>query len=213
MTWLSQLEKMPLIAVIRASTFDQGYQMATCALVGGLTSVEITWTTPRAAELVQQLHQAFPAGAIGVGTIRTEAQLSAAVAAGAAFAFAPHTDVALIQRARSLGLPMVPGAMTPTEIVTAWQAGATAVKVFPIQAVGGAAYLRAIAAPLGQIPLIPTGGVTLEQTPALLKAGAIAVGLGSQLFPAAALAGQDWAGITEQIRQGCDRILDKNFDG
>lgn len=198
---------MPLIAVVRAPTLAQGYQLATCALAGGVTSVEIAWTTPQAAELVQRLCQAFPAAAIGVGTILTQQQLNQAAIAGAAFAFAPHTDPELIQTARSLQLPIIPGALTPTEIVTAWQAGATAVKVFPIQAVGGAAYLRAIAAPLGQIPLIPTGGVTLAQTPDYLRAGAIAVGLGSQLFLAEAVARQDWAGITAQIRQGCDRVL------
>lgn len=180
--------------------------MALCAIEGGLTSIEITWNTPHASQLVHRLSQAFPDRAIGVGTILTVEQLQQAADVRAAFAFSPHTNVQLIQMARSLDVPIIPGALTPSEIVMAWQAGATAVKVFPIQAVGGAAYLQAIAAPLNDIPLIPTGGVTLEQTPELLQAGAIAVGLSSQLFPRSLVQAEDWAGITQQIREGIQNI-------
>ncbi|NEO84317.1 MAG: bifunctional 4-hydroxy-2-oxoglutarate aldolase/2-dehydro-3-deoxy-phosphogluconate aldolase [Spirulina sp. SIO3F2] len=204
--WLNQLENSPIIAVVRAATPEIAYQMAVCAIEGGLASIEITWNTPHAQQLVRRLSQAFPNRAIGVGTILTVEQLQQAADVDAAFAFAPHTNVPLIQMARSLGIPIIPGALTPSEIVTAWQAGATAVKVFPIQAVGGAAYLQAIAAPLNDIPLIPTGGVTLEQTPELLQAGAIAVGLSSQLFPRQLVQTEDWAGITRRIQEGIQHI-------
>lgn len=198
---------MPAIAVVRAPNLELGYQMSHCAIAGGLTDIEIAWNNPQAAQLVTRLRQDYPDCRIGVGTVLTIEQLHQAAQAGATFVFSPHTNVALIQAARALELPVIPGALTPSEIVTAWQAGATAVKVFPIQAVGGAAYLKAIAAPLNDIPLIPTGGVTLEQTPELLRAGAIAVGLSSQLFPRQAVAQQNWPGITERIRDWRDRLI------
>lgn len=197
---------MPAIAVVRAPNLEVGYQMSKCAIVGGLTDIEIAWNTPQAAALVTRLSQGYPQCRIGVGTVLTVEELHHAAQAGATFVFSPHTNEALIQAARALGLPVIPGALTPSEIVTAWHAGATAVKVFPIQAVGGTAYLKAIAAPLNDIPLIPTGGVTLEDTPAFLRAGAIAVGLSSQLFPRQAVAQQDWPKITQRIREWRDRL-------
>lgn len=197
---------MPAIAVVRAPNLEVGYHMSRCAIAGGLIDIEIAWNTPQAASLVTRLRQDFPDCRIGVGTVLTVEQLHQAAQVGATFVFSPHTNVALIQAAQSLELPVVPGALTPSEIVTAWQAGATAVKVFPIQVVGGTNYLKAIAAPLNDIPLIPTGGVTLEQTPEFLRAGAIAVGLSSQLFPRQALAQQDWPGITQRIRDWRDRL-------
>lgn len=184
--------------------------MARCAIQGGLTSIEMTWNTPQAPQLVSRLRHEFPHCAIGVGTILTIAQLQHAVEVGAGFAFAPHTNRQLIQTARSLQIPIIPGALTPSEIVAAWQAGATAVKVFPIQAVGGAAYVQAIAAPLNAIPLIPTGGVTLAQTPELLQAGAIAVGLSSQLFPRSLVQAEDWTAITQQIQVGVQAWRDRS---
>jgi 2-dehydro-3-deoxyphosphogluconate aldolase / (4S)-4-hydroxy-2-oxoglutarate aldolase len=115
--------------------------------------------------------------------------------------FSPHVDVQLIAQSRSIGMPMFPGALSPTEIVTAWQAGATAVKVFPVQAMGGAAYIRALGSPLSQIPLIPTGGVTVANAQELIAAGSIAVGLAGSLFPKALMSDRDWSGITALAQQ------------
>ena len=98
------------------------------------------------------------------------------------------------------------GALSPTEIVTAWQAGATCVKVFPVQAVGGAAYIRSLQGPLSQIPLIPTGGVTLENAKRFLEAGAVAVGLSGDLFPQAAIATEDWQAVTARSQALVDQL-------
>ena len=111
-----------------------------------------------------------------------------------------HVDFGLIQLAVQQDIPLVPGALSPTEIVTAWQAGATSVKVFPVQALGGASYIRHLQGPLSQIPLIPTGGVTIENAKDFLAAGAIAVGLSGNLFPAAAVQSGNWQAIAQQAK-------------
>ncbi|MGB7416546.1 MAG: hypothetical protein WA902_20245, partial [Thermosynechococcaceae cyanobacterium] len=100
--------------------------------------------------------------------------------------------------AREHNIPIIPGALTPTEIVMAWQAGATCVKVFPVQSVGGSEYIRSLQGPLGQIPLIPTGGVTLENAVGFIEGGAISVGLSSSLFPKLSVQNQDWIEITRR---------------
>jgi 2-dehydro-3-deoxyphosphogluconate aldolase/(4S)-4-hydroxy-2-oxoglutarate aldolase len=134
--------------------------------------------------------------------------LKAAIAAGIEFAFTPHCDPSLIQIARDRELPVVAGALTPTEIVAAWQAGATCVKVFPVQSLGGADYIKALQGPLGHIPLIPTGGVTLDSAQSFIAAGAIAVGLSGQLFPQEALHHRNWQEITRLARQLVNSLED-----
>jgi 2-dehydro-3-deoxyphosphogluconate aldolase/(4S)-4-hydroxy-2-oxoglutarate aldolase len=200
-TWLQQLQTCPAIAIIRAPSRQLGYQLSKCAIAAGLTQIEITWNSAEPASLVSDLRAHFPHCAIGVGTILTQGQLREAIAAGAQFAFAPHTQPELIHLAHQHALPMVPGAMTPTEIVTAWQMGATAVKVFPIHPLGGVQYLRAIAAPLDTIPLIPTGGVTLADAVAYLQAGAIAIGLSGQLFPSDWVQTGQWQRLESHLAQ------------
>jgi len=190
--WLSWLTRYRAIAVIRAPNISLGRQMAEAVAAAGMRLIEITWTNPGAANLVAQLRSELPHCQIGVGTIMSLPELRDAIAAGAQFCFSPHTDTGLIQQAQAQQVPMIPGALTPNEIVTAWQAGASSVKVFPISAVGGVEYIRSLQGPLGHIPLIPTGGVTLENAPQFLAAGAEAVGLAGQLFPAAALSQGDW---------------------
>ena len=172
--------------------------MARAVAAGGMRLIEVTWNSDRPETLVHQLRQCLPDCLIGAGTITTPQQVSAAIASGAQFLFSPHTHRALIQRAAEFEIPFVAGALTPTEILTAWQAGAAAVKVFPIQAVGGADYLRAVRGPLGEIPLVPTGGVTLDNAREMLDAGAIAVGLAGQLFPKSAVRNGDWAIVQDR---------------
>jgi 2-dehydro-3-deoxyphosphogluconate aldolase/(4S)-4-hydroxy-2-oxoglutarate aldolase len=205
-TWLDQVRHHRVIAVIRAPQLELGYQMAQAAVAGGLRLIEITWTSDRPVALVQRLRAELPQCWIGAGTVLDSTALSEAIAAGAQFVFSPHTDSALVQRGRSHGVPMIPGALTPSEIVAAWQAGAAAVKVFPVQTLGGAAYLQQLQAPLGHIPLIPTGGVTIPMAAALLQAGALGVGLSGQLFPAAAIAAQRWSDIRDRS-QACVQAL------
>nr|WP_290226425.1 bifunctional 4-hydroxy-2-oxoglutarate aldolase/2-dehydro-3-deoxy-phosphogluconate aldolase [Trichocoleus desertorum] len=198
--WLSTLKRERAIAVIRAPTFELGHQMAWAVAAGGLRLIEITWNSDRAPELIAALRSELPDCLIGTGTLLTREHLQSAIAAGAQFLFTPHVDFGLIQLALQQGVPIVPGALSPTEIVTAWQAGASSVKVFPVQAVGGASYIRNLQGPLGQIPLIPTGGVTIENAKDFLAAGAIAVGLSGNLFPAAAIQAGNWQAIAQQAR-------------
>lgn len=196
--WLSLLQQHRVIAVIRISDFTTGLPIARAAARGGIRLIEITWNSDRPAELVKQLQQELPDCIIGAGTLLKLEQLEAAIASGAQFLFSPHVDLSLIDRAVAAKIPIVSGALTPTEIITAWQRGATCVKVFPISAVGGANYLKSLRSPLDKIPLIPTGGVTIENAKTFIEAGAIAVGLSGQLFPQAAIASEDWDAISQR---------------
>ncbi|MBF2075499.1 MAG: bifunctional 4-hydroxy-2-oxoglutarate aldolase/2-dehydro-3-deoxy-phosphogluconate aldolase [Synechococcales cyanobacterium C42_A2020_086] len=205
-TWLSQLQQQRAIAVIRAKDVETGVQMARAVAAGGMRLIEVTWNSTEPAKLLHQLQNELPTCTIGAGTLLTLTDLQAAITAGAEFVFSPHTSLPFIQTAQQHHLPVIPGALTPTEILTAWQAGATCVKVFPIQSVGGADYLRHLQGPLGAIPMIPTGGVTLENARALINAGAIAVGLAGQLFPKAAVQQQNWQAVTQAAQTLMQRL-------
>jgi 2-dehydro-3-deoxyphosphogluconate aldolase / (4S)-4-hydroxy-2-oxoglutarate aldolase len=200
MGWLELLQKQRSLAVIRAPQLEIGRKMALAVAAGGMQLIEITWNSDRAPELIAQLRTELPDCTIGCGTLLEANQMRAAIAAGSQFLFTPHVNPSLIQIAVDVGIPIVPGTLTPTEIVTAWQAGATCVKVFPIAAVGGANYIKNLQAPLGNIPLIPTGGVTLDNAKDFIAAGAIAVGLCGELFPKHLVATEDWHGITALAR-------------
>ena len=197
-SWLTRLQQYRAIAVIRASDYSLGYQMAQAVAVGGISLIEITWNSDRASELIDQLRQDLPNCMIGTGTLLNLKQLQEAIKAGAQFLFTPHVEIELIEAAIAADIPIIPGALSPTEIVTAWNAGASCVKVFPIQAVGGASYIRALQGPLGHIPLIPTGGVTLANAKDFIHAGAIAVGLSGDLFPKALMEVGNWDAIALQ---------------
>jgi 2-dehydro-3-deoxyphosphogluconate aldolase/(4S)-4-hydroxy-2-oxoglutarate aldolase len=132
---------------------------------------------------------------IGAGTVLDAAAARASVEAGAQFIVSPHTNLDTIAACRELDIPCMPGALTPTEIVTAWQAGASVVKVFPARAFGPA-YLKDVLAPLPHLKLMPTGGVDLENVGQYLKNGAFAVGLGSNLVDERIIAAGDWAALT-----------------
>jgi 2-dehydro-3-deoxyphosphogluconate aldolase/(4S)-4-hydroxy-2-oxoglutarate aldolase len=200
-SWLSLLQQNRAIAVIRSSQIEIARQMAAAVAAGGMRLIEITWNSDRAAELITQLRQELPDCTIGTGTILNLEQLQEAIAAGSQFIFTPHTDLSLIAAALKANIPIVPGALSPTEIVTAWQARASCVKVFPIQSVGGANYIKNLQGPLGNIPLIPTGGVTVENAKEFLQAGAIAVGLAGDLFPSPLVTQGDWEAIARRAKK------------
>ncbi|MEM6714802.1 MAG: bifunctional 4-hydroxy-2-oxoglutarate aldolase/2-dehydro-3-deoxy-phosphogluconate aldolase, partial [Cyanobacteria bacterium P01_D01_bin.6] len=199
--WLALLQQHRAIAVIRAPAVAMGLQMAQAAVEGGFRLIEITWTSDRPAALVSQLRKQLLADCwVGVGTVLTPADMRTAIAAGAQFCFMPHTDTAMMAMAQSQAVPVIPGALTPTEIMTAWQLGAWGVKVFPCQALGGATYIRHLQGPLGHIPLIPTGGITVTTGRDYLQQGAIAIGIASNLFPKEMLKSHDWEGIEQRSR-------------
>lgn len=198
--WAGLLAQHRAIAVIRAQDWTQGLAMAQAAAEGGLRLIEITWNGVRPAEMVAELRDRLPHCQIGAGTLLNAAMVQEAAAAGAQFGFAPFGEPGAIAAAIAQDLPIVPGALTPTEIARAWDLGASSVKVFPISAVGGPSYVRSLA-PVLAIPLIPTGGVTIANTADCLAAGAAAVGLAGELFPQGAIASGDWAIVRDRSRQ------------
>ncbi|VXD23613.1 2-dehydro-3-deoxyphosphogluconate aldolase/4-hydroxy-2-oxoglutarate aldolase [Planktothrix serta PCC 8927] len=198
--WLSLLKKYRAIAVIRAPKRQLGKQMAQATAAGGMGLIEITWNSDQAPELIAELRSELPECLIGTGTLFTVEDVKNAIASGAQFLFSPHTNSAMIQVAKQAEIPMIPGALSPTEIINAWQTGASCVKVFPISAVGGVDYIKSIKGPMGNIPLIPTGGVTLNNAAAFIQAGAIAVGLAGDLFPSALMAEQNWDAIAHKTQ-------------
>lgn len=171
-----------VIAIARRLDPDRLARIADGLLAGGVRALEITLDSDGALDAIASLAERFAAGGlvVGAGTVLDPDTARAAVAVGARFVVSPHTDPRIVEAARDLGVPAFPGALTPTEVVAAWRAGASAVKVFPVSAVGPA-FIRELRGPLGAVPLIPTGGVTLETAPALISAGAVAVGVGSWL--------------------------------
>ena len=193
--WQKLLQQYRGIAVIRSPQIELGLSMAKAVAQGGMGLIEITWNSDRPAHLIGQLRTELPHCTIGTGTILTPNQLRDGIACGVQFCFTPHVNLQLVQIAAAANLPLIPGALSPTEIITAWQAGGSCVKVFPVQAVGGVNYIKSLQGPLGQIPLIPTGGVTLENASQFIEAGAIAVGLSGQLFPPPLIQARDWQKI------------------
>lgn len=202
--WWQVLRQERVIAVIRSLNIDLAISLAKAVSAGGIKLIEITWNSTEPAQIIQQLSVELPDCWIGTGTILTVDELKEANRSGIRFCFTPNVNPTLIEIANQAEIPIIPGALTPTEIITAWQMGASCVKVFPIQAVGGASYIKALQGPMGQIPLIPTGGVTLENAKEFISAGAIAVGLSGQLFPNAIIQSQAWSEIThlaEKLKQ------------
>jgi len=184
---LSALLEATLVGVVRDGDRDRAAEVFGGVLEAGLRAVEVTATTPGCFELIRaHAERAGRAGVtLGVGTIRTPAELAAAAEAGAAFVVSPHTDPALIAQAKALGLVSIPGAFTPTEILTARAAGADVVKVFPVSAGGGHRYVRLLRGPLPDVPLWVSGDVRLDEIPAYLAAGVQLIGLTSVLAPPA----------------------------
>ncbi|MEM8503282.1 MAG: bifunctional 4-hydroxy-2-oxoglutarate aldolase/2-dehydro-3-deoxy-phosphogluconate aldolase [Cyanobacteria bacterium P01_D01_bin.1] len=199
--WISLLKTYRAIAIIRANSIEQGVSMAKAAATGGFRLIEVAWTNnAEPAAMIAAIRQALPKCVVGVGSVLSENDLAGIIAAEAQFCFTPHVSPKLIARSVASQTPIVAGAMTPTEILTAWQAGASSVKVFPISSLGNDAYIRSLLGPLGQIPLVPTGGVTSESAPALIASGAIAVGLSTALFPADEVLRGDWKAIEARSR-------------
>jgi 2-dehydro-3-deoxyphosphogluconate aldolase/(4S)-4-hydroxy-2-oxoglutarate aldolase len=196
--WLSAVAENRAIAVIRASSYQKGYHMAEAVIRGGMRMVEIAWNSDRAPELIQNLRSTYPNCVIGAGTLFACEDVRGAIASGAQFLFAPHFEERMLREATKHQIPMIPGALTPSEIVKAWQGGASSVKVFPAASLGGADYIARLQEVLPEVPLIPTGGVTVENAGDFLNAGAIAVGLSGSLFPKQVLEAEHWESIAQR---------------
>lgn len=184
-----------LVAVVRSDDPTQLVEVVGALADGGLTAAEITFTVPGAVEVIRKARQAVGDRIVlGAGTVLDPETGRAAILAGAQFLVAPTLNLDLIRLAHRYDVPVMPGAFTPTEILTAWEAGADVVKVFPAD-VGGPAYLKAIRGPLPQVKLMPTGGVDLDTAEAFLKAGAVCLGVGSSLVQPKKIAMGDFDGL------------------
>jgi 2-dehydro-3-deoxyphosphogluconate aldolase/(4S)-4-hydroxy-2-oxoglutarate aldolase len=186
-----------LIAVIRAGSAAAAVETGRALRAGGVAVLEVALTTPDAATAIAALVKEFGSGClVGAGTVVTPEQAMRVIDAGAAFVFAPNLDFAVIETVLKLGRVMVPGALSPTEIWSAWRAGSHVVKLFPAGAVGPS-YIKDIHGPFPGVRLTPTGGVTLENIPQWFAAGAVAVGVGSNMVGKELVNGGRWAELTQ----------------
>ena len=185
----SAIEAAGIMPVLRARSADEGRALVEALVAGGIAIMEVTMTVPGAVDLLRALKKEYGGRLLlGSGTVTTADQAAATIDAGAEFVVSPSLHPDVIAKTKALGKVSIPGALTPTEAITAWRAGADYVKIFPCSAVGGASYLKALLAPFPELRLIPTGGVTLATAPDFLKAGARALGVGTDLVNAKAIA-------------------------
>lgn len=205
-TIIQQIESTGVVAIIRAKDSDQLIEVVNALREGGVTCIEVTMTTPNALEVIKEARVACgDSAAIGVGTVLDSETARAAILAGAQFVVAPILDLPTVETCRRYGVPVMPGALTPTEIVRAWQAGADFVKVFPTSTLG-ATYIKDLRGPLPQIRLLPTGGVTLDTVADFIKAGCSAVGVGGALVSSQALKNRDFAAIRTTAVEFLERV-------
>jgi 2-dehydro-3-deoxyphosphogluconate aldolase/(4S)-4-hydroxy-2-oxoglutarate aldolase len=196
------IERVGLIPVLRARNAAQAHAIVKAMIAGGVTVVEVTMTVPGAIDVLKELKKEYGSQLLlGSGTVTTGDEAEATIDAGAEFVVSPSFHPDVVERTKRLGKLSVPGSLTPTEVVTAWRAGADYVKIFPCSAMGGASYLKALLAPFPHIKLIPTGGVTLQTAESFLRAGARALGVGSDLVNLAAVDAGKPETITETARE------------
>lgn len=201
---LDRIRKIGILPVIRAASAKEGKAVVEAIRAGGITAFEITMTVPGAVGLIKELAKDGDL-LVGAGTVLDPETARECIAAGARFIVSPSTNFDTIVYCNDVDVAVMPGALTPTEIVNAWDAGADVVKVFPASSMGGAAYLKALKAPLPHIKLIPTGGVTLENAAEFIRAGAEAVGVGGELVDLEAIRN----GNPQKITQTAEAYLKK----
>jgi len=205
---VSRILETGVIPVIRAESPEIALRAIDAIRAGGISVLEITMTVPGAIRVIEEAAARFGDDAIvGAGTVLDAETARACILAGARFVVSPALDLETISCCRGYNIPVMPGAMTPSEVVTAWKAGADLVKVFPANAVGGPSYIKSLKAPLPQIGLVPTGGVSLENAGDFIRAGAAAVGVGSDLVDTKALRAGDDKIITERARQFIETVI------
>ncbi len=194
-----------LIAIVRLNDLSTAIELSRALFAGGIRALEFTLSNPAAIEALAEVKAALPEfdrgeAVIGIGTVLNADQARAASEAGAQFIVSPTTNLATIEACRQIKVAVMPGAFTPTEILTAWEAGASAVKVFPARSVGPA-YLKDVREPLPFLRLIPTGGIDRSNIAAYLKNGAFAVGVGGKLVDKQLVAERAWAALTDRARE------------
>jgi 2-dehydro-3-deoxyphosphogluconate aldolase/(4S)-4-hydroxy-2-oxoglutarate aldolase len=179
---LDRIAATGIVPVVRAPSAELAVQAVEAIRAGGIDVIELTMTVPGAVRLIRELTSRFGDDVVvGAGTVLDAETARACMMSGAAFVVSPILDVAMVECCRALGVPVIPGALTPTEIVRAAHAAGDVVKVFPCGALGGPGYLRSLLAPLPSLKLIPTGGVSIQNAGEFLRAGAFAIGVGADL--------------------------------
>ena len=195
---IKQIREIGVIPVVRATTAEEAMRAIDAIREGGISVIEITMTVPNAFSLIELVTGRFGSDAlVGAGTVLDVETAKSCIASGAQFIVSPALNFDTIAYCRDQNVTVMPGALTPTEVVQAWNAGADFVKVFPAGAVGGPGYLKALKAPLPQIELVPTGGVSLENAADFIRAGAAALGVGADLVDIKA----ESSLITERAKQ------------
>src|SRR5581483_3083276 len=183
-----RIVEIGIVPVVRASSPAEGKLAVEAISEGGIPVAEITMTVPGAIELIRDMVKAAGSHVlVGAGTVLDADTARRCIDAGAEFLVSPGFDRGMVECCLAAGKPVLAGALTPTEVITAWKAGAAFVKVFPCANVGGAKYIKALRGPLPQVPLVPTGGVNLDTAADFIAAGSAALGVGGELVQAAAL--------------------------
>jgi 2-dehydro-3-deoxyphosphogluconate aldolase / (4S)-4-hydroxy-2-oxoglutarate aldolase len=202
----SVVEQDGVIAVVRLDDLSKAVPLTEALVAGGVRAVEFTFTNPTAGEAIAAASATLGSRAlIGAGSVLDAETARVAILAGARFVVTPTVSAATIEICNRYGVATTIGALTPTEILTAWQAGATFVKVFPAN-LGGPRYLRDVLGPLPQLKLIPTGGVDVDNAGEFIRAGAVAVALGSNLVDGRSVATEDWETITARAQAIIDAV-------
>jgi 2-dehydro-3-deoxyphosphogluconate aldolase/(4S)-4-hydroxy-2-oxoglutarate aldolase len=190
-----------IVAVVRAESAELAFKAIEAALAGGVNVIEVTFTVPGALGIIRQLATQMTDDVIlGAGTVLDPDTALNAIGVGARFVVSPNTNVNTIEAAKSKGAAVFPGALTPTEVITAWQAGADIIKIFPANRVGPS-YLKDLRGPFPDIPLMPTGGVDLTTARTWLEHGAVCLGVGSALIDRKLMKEGNFAEITERARK------------
>ncbi|UCD30727.1 MAG: bifunctional 4-hydroxy-2-oxoglutarate aldolase/2-dehydro-3-deoxy-phosphogluconate aldolase [Planctomycetota bacterium] len=203
---MRQIESTGVIAIIRASSSDELIEVVNALHEGGVTCIEVTMTTPNALEVIRKARKAVgDSAAIGVGTVMDSETARSSILAGAQFVVSPILDLPTVEICKQCDVPVVPGALSPTEIVRAWQAGVDMVKVFPTGALGPK-YIQDLRGPLPHIKYVPTGGVNLDTAADFIHAGAAALGVGSSLVTKEAVNNRDFATIKATAAEFLKRV-------
>jgi 2-dehydro-3-deoxyphosphogluconate aldolase/(4S)-4-hydroxy-2-oxoglutarate aldolase len=205
----ARIEEIGILPSVRVTSQDAAQFAAETVYASGIPIVEITMTTPGALEVINDVSNRYPDMAVGAGTVLDDEMAKRCVDAGARFLTSPGFVPEVVAYARRKDVVVLPGALTPTEVIAAWKAGSEFVKIFPTGHVGGVHYLRALKVPLPQVPLIATGGVNQVTASEFIHAGAAAIGVGGELFPNEALHFRQ----THRIQELAGRFLSKVKEG
>ncbi|MBZ5681449.1 MAG: bifunctional 4-hydroxy-2-oxoglutarate aldolase/2-dehydro-3-deoxy-phosphogluconate aldolase [Acidobacteriia bacterium] len=199
---IRRIGEVGIIPVVRAASVDDAIRAVDAICAGGISIIEITMTVPNATDVIRQVAREYGDKVVlGAGTVTTPEQANLCLAVGAAFLVSPGLSLSVISVAQASGKLAIPGALTPTELMTAQDAGASLIKIFPCGNVGGAKYLKALKGPFPNANLIPTGGVSVENAAEFIAAGAFALGVGGELVSAVALREGNLQKITEAARE------------